>query len=111
MITPQALIARMRAGAVARYRLVAVPGRPEELAQPGTDKRVSIVYGGLGSVRVRRQNGREWREHMEIKVEDSPDMAAELLRFLDPHFGPVMDGYKAASGIDMGRRSRDIPMV
>ena len=56
----QRQLASMRARLVARYKLVAVSGRPEELEQTSTGKRVSLGYG-CKTVRVRRQQRSEER--------------------------------------------------
>lgn len=65
----QEQFARMKARLVARYRLAAVPGRPEELVSPATPegdlvRGVSLGYG-CRTIRVRLMAGRDW-----IRTED-----------------------------------------
>jgi hypothetical protein len=73
----------MRARLVARYKLVAVPGRPEELEQTRTGKRVSLGYG-CKTVRVRKQAGREWLDRIDLQIAEG--WHAEVYAFLDAHF-------------------------
>ena len=85
----QVALARFRAGLVARYKLKAVPGRPEELEETVTGKRVSLAYASK-SIRVRLQQGRLWLDRRDFAV---PTNEAGLLAtknavfvFTDPHF-------------------------
>jgi hypothetical protein len=80
----QRIMASIHARLVARYKLVAVPGRPEELMQPGTDRRVSHGYG-CKSIRIRRQQGRNWLDRIDIQIREG--WHAEVYEFLDDHFG------------------------
>lgn len=80
----QRVIAMIRARLTARYKLTAVPGRPEELSTGGlTDRRVSLGYG-CKTIRIRRQQGREWIDRIDIQIKE--DWHAEVYTFLDPHF-------------------------
>lgn len=88
----QVQIHQMRNRIAARYRLVAVPGRPEELRQSDgipslhPDLRVSLGYG-CRTIRVRTQRGHEWLKTVDFQIEDG--WAARLYELLDPHFGVV----------------------
>lgn len=87
-MTPQEQIARMRAQLTARYRLRDVPGRPEELAQRATDKRVSLAYAHQ-SVRVRLQQGTRWTNRVDFPVRDGDGWKSGLFELTDPHFAPT----------------------
>lgn len=81
-------INHMRLFTWSRYRLESVPGRPEEMAQPGTGRRVSFAYG-CRTVRVRWQQERTWLGHVDFQI--VPDwmdsgQVAELRDLLDRHF-------------------------
>ena len=80
----QRQLASMKARLVARYKLVAVPGRPEELEQTSTGKRVSLGYG-CKTVRVRKQQGRTWLDRIDLQIAEG--WHAEVYAFLDLHFG------------------------
>ena len=80
----QRQLASMRARLVARYKLVAVSGRPEELEQTSTGKRVSLGYG-CKTVRVRKQQGRTWIDRIDLQIAEG--WHAEVYAFLDEHFG------------------------
>lgn len=84
---PERVISRLRARLIARYRLVAVPGRPEELEQRRSGRRVSVVYGGHGSIRVRKQDGRVWTGRIDQNT-GTLDLGryGEVYDMLDPHF-------------------------
>jgi hypothetical protein len=82
----QQQLARMQARMVARYRLVAVPGRPEELVQPGTGLGVSIGYG-CKTIRVRGMAGREWAESLTHDFQIAEGWGNTLYALLDHHFG------------------------
>jgi hypothetical protein len=79
-------LARMKARAVARYNLEAIPGRPEELRQPGTDKGVSFGYG-CKTIRVRAMTGRNWLDHLTHDFQVSEGWGNVLYALLDGHFG------------------------
>ena len=81
----QRQLARMKARAVARYNLVAVPGRPEELARPGTDKAVSFGYG-CKTIRVRPMTGRVWDDDNTVDYQIAEGWSATLYGQLDRHF-------------------------
>lgn len=81
----QRTIASIHARLVARYRLSAVPGRPEELADQN-DRRVSLAYASR-SIRIRKQQGRTWLDHIDLVINEG--WHAEVYRFLDGHFGFV----------------------
>lgn len=114
----QRQIAQMRARAIARYLLVAVPGRPEELSQPGTDKRISVGYG-CGQIRVRTQQGRTWLDWQDYRIvghegasrvgDDSPHVLVyrQMYRQLDPHFGPIEASAELAPGFMAVQTGRD----
>lgn len=80
----QRQMARFRSRIVARYKLVAVPGRPEELRQPTTDLRVSLGYA-CKTIRVRTQQGRTWLDWRDYRIAEGQYKA--LYDQLDPHFG------------------------
>lgn len=86
-MTPQEQIARMRAQLIARYRLRDVPGRPEELVQAATDKRVSLAYASQ-SVRIRLQQGTRWLNRVDFPVRDGDGWKSGLFELTDPHFTP-----------------------
>lgn len=79
----QRMTAAIHARLVARYRLVAVPGRPEELADPKNDRRVSLGYG-CRTIRVRIQQGRTWINRIDLQIGDG--WHSEVFDFCDPHF-------------------------
>lgn len=109
LVNPEVVIARLRARLTAKYQLVAVPGRPEELEHSKSGRRVSVVYGGLGSVRIRLQEGRVWGETIDFPLDRALDSehAVRLAFRTDAHFG-LQAG---AMALDLGRPSRDIPMA
>lgn len=76
--------ARMMARLVARYRLAAVPGRPEELIRPGTSQGVSLGYG-CQTIRVRTMEGRDWTGYHDFQIND--DWHDALIELCDRHFG------------------------
>lgn len=81
----QRLMARIHVACVARYKLVDVQGRPEELELPGSDQlRCSLGYGSK-TVRVRKQVERTWLDHIDLQIEEAS--LAKALAYLDPHFG------------------------
>lgn len=82
----QRIMATIRARLVARYKLVAVPGRPEELACTLSGRRVSLGYG-CKSIRIRRQDGSTWLGHIDIQIRDG--WHGEVYQYLDSHFGWV----------------------
>jgi len=85
----QVALARVRAGLTARYKLKAVPGRPEELEETVTGKRVSLAYASR-SIRVRTQQGRLWldRRDFPVPVDEAGVLAVKnaVFVFTDPHF-------------------------
>lgn len=85
----QVQMAKMRARFVARYRLHEVPGRPEELRDLQTGKRISLAYASK-SIRVRFQDGRRWLDRIDLPVypggEGWQDRAMPLT---DAHFGYI----------------------
>ncbi len=89
-MTAQRQMALMQARMVARYQLVAVAGRSEELVkpqEPGTDGLsvgVSIGYG-CRSIRVRKMHGRTWTDHMDFQIGEG--WTVDLCSYLDTHFG------------------------
>lgn len=84
----QAQFGRMKARLVARYKLVAVSGRPEELVSPGTNKGVSLGYG-CRSIRVREMVGRTWISAHDFQI--GADWKVRLAELLDSHFGYQQD--------------------
>lgn len=84
----QRTIAQIRARLVARYKLTEVPGRPEELTDRN-DARVSLAYAHR-SIRLRKQNGRDWISHIDLQVNDA--WGTEVYAFLDGHFGYIDPG-------------------
>lgn len=96
----QAQFGRMKARLVARYKLVAVPGRPEELVRPVTSegvarRGVSIGYG-CRCVRVRLMAGREWvrSEDFQIEITGNQAWKNRLYSMCDTYFGYVgQDSY------------------
>lgn len=102
----QRQMATMKARLIARYRLTATPGRPEELVQsrpilngpiemgkpvmvgePGHT--VSLGYG-CGTVRVRKHGGegdRVWIDTRDVLIREG--WHAEVYEFLDQFFGYV----------------------
>lgn len=82
----QRQIATLKARITARYKLAAVPGRPDELRQPMTGRVVSIGYG-CGTIRLRKHGGprnRTWVEILDIQPNDG--WHAEVYSFLDAFF-------------------------
>lgn len=81
---------RMKARLVARYRLVAVPGRPEELVStrtPGMPRRgVSLGYG-CRTIRVRLMLGREWVHAEDFQIREG--WGIPLAELCDEHFGHI----------------------
>jgi hypothetical protein len=79
----------MKARIIARYKLAAVPGRPEELVTPLKSGRrqlgVSMGYG-CKTIRVRTMVGREWLDYIDFQIKEG--WGSELYGFLDVHFGP-----------------------
>lgn len=64
----QLTFAKLRARLVARYQMVNLPGRPEELRKG--DHIISLGYG-CGSIRVRKHGGernRDWIDHIEVQA-------------------------------------------
>lgn len=80
----QRQMAMMRARLIARYKLVAVPDRAEELRMPHTDRRVSLGYA-TKTIRVRRQTGTHWDDHIDFQIGEG--WSNELYASLDSHFG------------------------
>lgn len=81
----QRQIARMRAHLIARYKLVAVQGRPEELEHPN-GRRVSLGYGSK-TIRVRLQEGRDWKERHDFQIAEG--WGAVLYAMCDPWFAQL----------------------
>jgi hypothetical protein len=101
-----AMMARIRAKCIARYRLAANrPGHPEELWQIGhPDTGMSVVYGCF-AVRIRLHSGREWLAYADFDPQIGLTDAAirRLFDILDPHFGWTPRGFphpSAAGPID-----------
>lgn len=83
----QAILGSLRARLIARYQLVLVPGRPEELLHRGSGAIVSTGYG-CGTIRVRQHGGannRTWQSHIDLQIRDG--WHAEVFGYLDPFFG------------------------
>ena len=80
----QQQLARMKARAIARYKLVAVPGRAEEYVQQETRLGVSFGYG-CRTIRVRKMQGRTWVDHVDFQIEEG--WSNEMYTFLDSWFG------------------------
>jgi hypothetical protein len=79
----------MRIRCIARYKLTAVPGRPEELVTPMKPGRrqLGISFGyGCKTIRVRTMVGRQWTDHVDFQIGEG--WGSELYAFLDRHFGP-----------------------
>lgn len=98
----QRQLASLKARLIARYKLHTVPGRPEELeanrpilngqpvmgkpivvGDPG--KVISLGYG-CGTIRIRKHNGREWTDWIDLQVTNA-GWHDEVYAFLDSHFG------------------------
>lgn len=89
----QRQIATLKARVIARYKLEAVPGRPDELiwriptANVGRHRPVrliSIGYG-CGTIRIRKHNlnrPRVWAETLDVQPNDG--WHAAVFAFLDP---------------------------
>lgn len=100
---PAAFIAQIRAIFTSRYRLAAVPGRPEELratnktgrVAAGHDHRVSIQYG-CQTVRIRLMVGRRWTHVVDIQLGD-PGWRLKILPEADVHFGFISPGMLAST--------------
>lgn len=79
---------RMQARLVARYRLSAVPGRPEELVSPSISESprrgVSLGYG-CKTIRVRLMMDREWIRTEDFQIEEG--WQARLYAMCDTYFG------------------------
>lgn len=88
----QRALAQVRAGLVARYKLKAVPGRPEELELTVTGARVSLAYASK-SMRVRLQQGRMWLDRRDFPLPTDEhgvsQLKASVFAYTDPHFGWV----------------------
>lgn len=78
----------MRARLIARYKLVEVPGRPEELRNAGRVLGVSLGYG-CKTIRVRAMLGREWIDELTHDFQIREGWGADLYALLDRHFGFV----------------------
>lgn len=77
-MSPEAYIGRMRELAIERYRLIEVPGRPEELARVVPDSTaprlgVSFAYSG-GTIRVRPMIDRKWVDEEITDFRIAPDL-------------------------------------
>lgn len=89
--TPAGVIARLKANMIARYKLVGIPGRPEELRKPGHTEAVSIQYGAF-QIRVRLMDGRKWVKSIDFPVElPDREIRERVFAILDPWF-EVMPG-------------------
>lgn len=108
-MTPQRQMALMKARAIARYKLTAVPGRPEELIRPeGDGLSVGVSFGyGCRSIRVRKMHGRTWTDHLDFQIEEG--WTPVLCHFLDAHFGFVQPQVRATP-LDVARRNSPHPM-
>jgi hypothetical protein len=80
----QTQLARMKARLVARYRLSAVAGRPEELVRPGTSRGVSLGYG-CKTIRVRLMLGRVWAGSVDFQIHEG--WQTKLDELVDEWFG------------------------
>lgn len=85
----QRLIARYKARMIARYGLVSVKGRPEELRDPNGNEAVSIQYGCM-QIRIRPMNGRKWFGNIDLPA-DRLDWE-KVTQVLDPWFDKPADG-------------------
>lgn len=97
----QQQLARMVARMVARYRLEAVPGRPEELRQPGTNRGVSVGFG-CKTIRVRGMIGRDWTDESTRDFQVAEGWTKDLFALLDPWFG-----YRPASKMGLSPVNTD----
>lgn len=101
----QRQMATLRARLVARYKMHTVPGRPEELAQPTitvehegrivreySGRVVSLGYG-CGTIRVRKHDGRQWIDHIDLQPNDG--WHGQVYAFLDEFMGYVSDSPSA----------------
>lgn len=80
----QRQMASLKVRLIARYKLHAVPGRPEELEQNGgTGKLISLGYG-CKTIRIRKHNGREWTDWIDLQIQEG--WHAEVYAFLDRYF-------------------------
>lgn len=98
----QRQMASMRARVIARYRLTAIPGRPEELTKPNSDLGVSFGYG-CKTIRVRAMTGREWNDELTHDYQIQEGWGADLYAQLDRHFGFISPAIVA---IDHGNTQR-----
>jgi len=81
--TPAGIIARLKAAVTARYKLTAVPGRPEELRLPNSDRGVSIQYGTY-QIRVRLMDGRKWIAAFDLQLSTpEPEIRRRVFDVLD----------------------------
>lgn len=84
----QQQMALMKARSIARYKLTAVPGRPEELVRKAgiRGNLLGISFGyGCKTIRVRKMIGRRWTDHVDFQIGEG--WGAELFSWLDHHFG------------------------
>jgi hypothetical protein len=84
----QRQLAQMKARLIARYKLVAVPGRSEELVKPGTKLGVSLGYG-CKTIRVRAMRGRVWLDDLTVDYQIQEGWGAGLYGQLDQFLGFV----------------------
>lgn len=88
---PAGVIARLKANLIARYGLANVPGRPDELRKPGTDRAVSVQYG-CQMVRIRLLEGRKWVEVFDLNLaKDEQANRKRCFQVLDAWF-EVIEG-------------------
>lgn len=81
----QRQLALYRARVIARYRLRARVGKPDEFEMIADPSRgVSLAYG-CRTVRVRLMDGRRWTEVRDFQVSGNPDLQ-RLYALLDHHF-------------------------
>lgn len=86
-LSPNIQINMLRAHLIGRYRLDHVPGRPEELRQPGTTHGVSVQYG-CKQIRVRLMDGRQWVETLDLQLDGTHTARVRrVVSILDPWFG------------------------
>lgn len=96
----QRVMSTLRARLVARYRLSAVPGRPEELTQASAPGRTISLGYGCKTVRIRKHGGptgRDWADHLDIQIREG--WHAEVYAFLDQFMGFDPRKSPAASSI------------
>lgn len=98
--TPAGVIARLKAQMIARYGLANVPGRAEELRQPGTTLGVSVQYG-CQQIRIRLMDDRKWVSVFDLQVA-APDQQVRQRVFtvLDAWFSQIekTEGSKPLAG-------------